>query len=105
MVVVEAPPAAAVVGVVVGTVVAALLGTPLTLGRVPTSTRTATATTKTTRTTAARTTESEADMPVCGCSSSIGGPACPAPRPCKPFRWSGRGTEVDGPVVWVAAPE
>ncbi len=44
------------------------------------------------RTAAARTIESEPDVPVCGCSSSIGGPACPCtPARSKPFRWSGRG--------------
>jgi hypothetical protein len=57
--VVVAPPAAAVVGVVV-------VGVLLTLGRVPTETRTATATTKRMRTAAARTIESEPDDAVCG---------------------------------------
>ncbi len=51
-------PLAAVVGVV--------LGVLLTLGRVPTATRTVTATTKRMRTAAARTMESEPDDPVCG---------------------------------------
>ena len=66
------------VAVVVGVVVVGVL---LTLGRVPTDTRTATATTKRMRTAAARTIESEPDDPVCGCSSSIGGPAWPGSPP------------------------
>jgi len=49
----------------------------LTLGRVPTETRTATATMKRMSTAAARTIESEPDDAVCGGSSSIEGPACP----------------------------
>ena len=69
-VVVVTPAAAAVVGVVV-------VGVLLTLGRVPTDTRIATATTKRMMTPAARTIESEPDDAVCGCSSSIEGPACP----------------------------
>ena len=77
-VVVVLPPAAAatVVGVVV-----AVVGVLLTLGRVPTDTRTATATTKRMRTAAARTIESEPDDPVCGLSSSIERPAWPGPPP------------------------
>ena len=55
MVVIAAPAAAAVVVVV--------LGVLLTLGRVPTATRTVTATTKRMRTAAARTIESEPDDP------------------------------------------
>jgi hypothetical protein len=47
------------------------VGVLLTLGRVPTDTRTATATTKRMRTAPARTMESEPDDPVCGWSSSI----------------------------------
>src|SRR5271157_2967044 len=103
VVVVDGAPAAAVVGVVgvvVGVVVGALLGALLTLGRVPTSTRSATAATKTARTTAARTTDSEADMPVCGRSSSIGGPACPAP-PLGASLSAGRARDRGRrPVVW-----
>jgi len=72
-VVVLAAPAAAVVVVVPGVL--------LTLGRVPTATRSVTATTKRMRTAAARTIESEPDDLVCDCSSSIGSPACPAPPP------------------------
>ena len=96
VVVVEAPPPAAVVAswsppaaaaAVVGVVVVGVL---LTLGRVPTATRTATATTKRMRTAAARTIESEPDVPVCGLSSSIERPAWPgAAARSKPFRWSG----------------
>jgi hypothetical protein len=73
-VVVVLPPTAVVVGVVVG-------GVLLTLGRVPTDTRTATATTKMMMTPAARTIESEPDGAVFDWSSSIGGPACPGTPP------------------------
>ena len=69
---------------VVDVVVAVLL----TLGRVPTATRTATATTKTMITTAALTTEREPEVPGVGCSPFIAGPACRAtPGQRKPFRW------------------
>ncbi len=87
VVVVVAAPAAAVVDVVlppaamaavVGVVVVGVL---LTLGRVPTDTRTATATTKRIRTAAARTIESEPADPVCGWSSSIERPAWPGAPP------------------------
>ena len=74
VVVVLPPTTGAVVGVVVG-------GVLLTLGRVPTDTRTATATTKMMRTPAARTIESEPDVAVFDCSSSIEGPACPGTPP------------------------
>jgi hypothetical protein len=92
------PPPAAVVEVVVARVAVVdvvVVGVPLTLPRVPTDTRTVTATTKMMITAAARTTESEPDdggpvpdddgpVPddsVCDCSSTIPGPACPAPPP------------------------
>jgi hypothetical protein len=84
VVVVEAtaPPATVVVvaalAAVVGVVVVGVL---LTLGRVPTDTRTATAITKRMRTAAARTIESEPDGGVFDWSSSIEGPACPGPPP------------------------
>ena len=71
----------------------AVAGSPLTLGRVPTATRTATATTKRIRTAAARTTESEPDVPDGGRSFVTRGPACRAPPPGASLsRWSpGRG--------------
>ena len=59
----------------------------LTLGRVPTATKTATATMNTMMTAPARTTESEPDVPGVGCSPFIAGPACRAPGRRKPFRW------------------
>ena len=73
VVVVAAPPAfvvdvvvAAPLATVVAVVVAVVLGVLLTLGRVPTATRTVTATTKTMRTAAALTMESEPVDPVGG---------------------------------------
>jgi hypothetical protein len=80
-----AAPAAVVVvlppGSVVGVVVGAVTGSPLTLGRVPTATRTATAITKRINTAAARRTESEPDVPDGGRSVVTRGPACRAPPP------------------------
>ena len=78
------PASAAAVVVVVDVGLAVLL----TLGRVPTATRTATATTKSEMTATALTTESEPEVPCAGWSPSIAGPACRATRArCKPFRW------------------
>jgi hypothetical protein len=53
----------------------------LTLGRVPTATRTATPTANTTRTSAARTTENRGDESLCSPSGDIPVPACRAPLP------------------------
>jgi hypothetical protein len=73
VVVVEAapPPATVVVVPALAAVVVVVVGVLLTLGRVPTDTRTATATTKRIRTAAARTIESEPDVGVCDWSSSM----------------------------------
>jgi hypothetical protein len=70
------PPATVVVVPALAAVVVVVAGVLLTLGRVPTDTRTATATTKRIRTAAARTIESEPDDPVpdggvCDWSSSM----------------------------------
>ena len=85
-----------VVGVVVGVV--------LTLGRVPTATRTATATTKTTRTAAARTSESAPDDPRLRLLGLHQRPACRAPRPMQAFPLVAPGRAGGGPVVLAPRP-
>jgi hypothetical protein len=80
VVVVAVPPAAPVfeVAPVWGNVVGDGV---LTLGRVPTATRTATPTANTTRTSAARTTENRGDESMCSPSGDIPVQACRAPLP------------------------
>ena len=95
--VVVEPLAAAVVDVVVAVL--------LTLGRVPTATRTATATTKTMITAAALTTESEPEVPGVGCSPSIAGPACRATQANASLSAGEEGRRAAPPCNLRSAPE